>query len=272
MKNTPPLIYGTAWKKEKTAELVEKAILCGFRGIDTACQPKHYNEPGVGIALQRLKEQGIERKSLFIQTKFTPFAGQDPHNVPYNPCAPIAEQVAQSFQTSLKNLGVEYLDAILLHSPLETFEETMQAWRMLEKLCEQGSIEKIGMSNCYGLSALKQIFDQAVIKPSFLQNRFYAQTGYDKNLRRFCDDNNILYQSFWTLTANPHILSSPLLDKLARAKKATVEQLFFRYLTQIGIIPCIGTCSEKHMKEDLAVFNFTLTDDEISQMDGLLAV
>lgn len=116
--NVPPLIYGTAWKKERTAELVEKAILCGFCGIDTACQPKHYNEPGVGEALSNLKIQGIPRESLFIQTKFTPLSGQDPTRVPYNPSATIKDQVLQSFQTSLKNLGVKYLDALLLHSPL----------------------------------------------------------------------------------------------------------------------------------------------------------
>ncbi|HLD22435.1 MAG TPA: hypothetical protein VJA83_00735, partial [Sulfuricurvum sp.] len=57
----PPLIYGTAWKKEQTVNLVEMAIRSGFRGIDTACQPKHYHEAGVGEALMRLKSLGIER-------------------------------------------------------------------------------------------------------------------------------------------------------------------------------------------------------------------
>lgn len=79
----PRIIYGTAWKKDRTADLVEKAILAGFRGIDTACQPKHYNEPLVGAALQRLKDHGIKREVLFLQTKFTPLSGQDPKQVPY---------------------------------------------------------------------------------------------------------------------------------------------------------------------------------------------
>jgi diketogulonate reductase-like aldo/keto reductase len=267
--NLPTLIYGTAWKKERTADLVEKALLTGFRGIDTACQPKHYNEQGVGEALRRVKVQGIDRKSLFIQTKFTPFPGQDPISVPYNRFAPIAEQVRQSFQTSLKNLDVEYLDALLLHSPLVTHEQTMEAWRAMEELCKQGVVHKLGISNCYELTAFKLIFDEAIIKPTLLQNRFYAQTDYDKRVRSWCDEKNISYQSFWTLTANPNILTSSLLCKLAMMRQITVEQLFFRFLTQKKIIPLIGTCSEKHMQEDLAIFDFTLTDDEINQINAL---
>ncbi len=74
----------------------------------------------------------------------------------------------------------------------------------------------------------------------------------------------------WTLTANPNILSHPRLYNLALTRRVTVEQLFFRFLTQERIIPLIGTCSEKHMQEDLAIFEFTLTDDEINQIKILL--
>ena len=96
----PWIVYGTAWKKERTAGLVEQAVKAGFRGIDTACQPRHYREDGVGEALDRLREQGIGRESLFLQTKFTPPEGQDPETVPYDPKAPVGEQVAQSFEVS----------------------------------------------------------------------------------------------------------------------------------------------------------------------------
>lgn len=266
----PPLIYGTAWKQERTSGLVEKAVLCGFRGIDTACQPKHYNEPGVGQALHSLKEQGITRETLFIQTKFTPLAGQDPARVPYNPSSPLAEQIRQSFQVSLKNLGVDYLDALLLHSPLSRHAETMEAWHAMEQLHQQGVVHKLGISNCYDLEAFELIFHSANVKPSLLQNRFYIETDYDKSLRKWCDNKSIRYQSFWTLTANPNILRHPLLCNLALTKRVTVEQLFFRFLTQLHIIPLIGTCSERHMQEDLAIFEFTLTDEEVLQIKSLL--
>lgn len=73
------MIYGTAWKKERTAEYVIQAVNSGFRAIDTACQPKHYNEAGVGDALTYLyTENLIKRHDLFLQTKFTSIHGQDP--------------------------------------------------------------------------------------------------------------------------------------------------------------------------------------------------
>ncbi len=98
----PRIIYGTAWKKGRTADLVVKAIQAGFRGIDTACQPKHYNEPLVGAALHMLKNHGIERETLFLQTKFTSLSGQDLRQVPYDKNSPIESQVAQSFEASKK--------------------------------------------------------------------------------------------------------------------------------------------------------------------------
>ena len=100
----PRLIYGTAWKKERTADLVVKAIQSGFKGIDTACQPKHYDERLVGAALRRLKDQGVERDNLFLQTKFTALADQDPRQVPYDKNSPIESQVIQSFEASKNNL------------------------------------------------------------------------------------------------------------------------------------------------------------------------
>ena len=122
----PKIIYVTAWKKDKTASLVEQAVLAGFRAIDTACQPKHYDERGVGEALARLIARGLDRKSLFVQTKFTPIGGQDPARVPYDRRASLATQVAQSFRMSQQNLGMEYVDSLVLHSPLAHHEELME--------------------------------------------------------------------------------------------------------------------------------------------------
>ena len=104
----PWIIYGTAWKRDNTAALVEQAIRLGFRGIDTACQPKHYNEAGVGDGVVACLHRGIDRSELYLQSKFTPLSGQDPKRVPYDAKASLSEQVAQSFQTSLKNLQTTY--------------------------------------------------------------------------------------------------------------------------------------------------------------------
>ena len=204
----PCLLYGTAWKKDKTAHLVIKAVKYGFRGVDTACQPKHYNEAGVGEAIQRLISEGITRKDLYIQTKFTPLNGQDPLNIPYDRRAPLSEQVAQSFVVSKKNLCTSYVDGLILHSPLENMDRLMIVWQAMEQIYHQAETKQIGISNCYDLGMLKQLYEAAVIKPAVLQNRFYRDTGYDNEIRKWCQEHKIIYQSFWTLTANPQILSS----------------------------------------------------------------
>lgn len=254
----PCLLYGSAWKKDKTADLVTKAVKYGFRGIDTACQPKHYNEAGVGEAIQRLTSEGINRKDLYIQTKFTPLNGQDPLNIPYDRRASLSEQVAQSFEVSKKNLRVTYIDGLILHSPLENIDRSMIVWQAMEQICSQGGTKLIGISNCYDLDMLKQLFEASSIKPAVLQNRFYKDTNYDNEIRHWCQEHKIIYQSFWTLTANSQILSSESLQKAALKYQKTPEQIFFRVLIDIGIVPLTGTCSEKHMQEDLEIFNFDL--------------
>ncbi|KAF6254599.1 NADP-dependent oxidoreductase domain-containing protein [Scenedesmus sp. NREL 46B-D3] len=138
----PRMLYGTAWKKERTAELVEQAVLTGFRGIDTACQPKHYREDLVGRALQRLQQvHGIPRSSLFIQTKFTSMGGQDRSQpLPYDPAAPLPEQVRQSFATSLANLHTQHIDSLVLHSPMPSHNQSMEVWRAFEELADSGQV------------------------------------------------------------------------------------------------------------------------------------
>lgn len=266
----PRLIYGTAWKKYLTADLVEQAVKAGFTGIDTACQPKHYLESGVGEALQRLQTQGINREALYIQTKFTPLAGQDPDQIPYDKDARSATQVAQSFEVSKKNLQTDYVDALLLHSPLFPFAESMRVYRAMEIIHDNGQALRLGISNCYDLGVLRRLHEEASIKPTIVQNRFYADSGYDSVLRRWCDDHGITYQSFWTLTANPHILGSRALFDLARKYGKSEAQVLFRYLSHIGIVPLTGTTSLQHMVQDLEIFDIDLTSDEIEKVTRLL--
>lgn len=267
----PPIIYGTAWKKERTADLVVQAVQAGFRGIDTAGQPKHYDEPGVGEALGRLDALGIARGAVFVQTKFTPLSGQDPGNVPYDKNASIEEQVDQSFRSSKKNLHTDYVDSLLLHSPLAPYPLLMKVWRAMEGIQKAGGARRIGISNCYDIELLKTLHADSEVKPSVVQNRFYPQTGYDADLRRWSARQGLIYQSFWTLTANPHILGSNTVRTLARNYGRTEAQIFFRYLNQSGVVPLTGTCSEQHMREDLEIFDFTLSPRDLEAVSFLLS-
>lgn len=267
---SPGIIYGTAWKKARTEELVSKAIQLGFRGIDTACQPKHYDEAGVGAAIAASLSQSLTRADLYVQTKFTPVSGQDPQQIPYDPQAHLADQVTQSFYASVLNLQTSYLDCMVLHSPLALFDETMEVWEALETLFDSGRVRQLGISNCYRLSTLQALHENARVKPAVVQNRFYAETSYDREIREFCRQHDIEYQSFWTLTANPHLLGDSRVKALAAKYQRTPAQVLFRYLTQEGVTPLTGTKSEAHMREDLEIFGFDLTKPEREELDALL--
>ncbi len=265
----PCLIYGTAWKKADTADLVEKALLAGFRGIDTAGQPKHYDEALVGVALQRVIQQGIPREKLYLQTKFTSVSGQDPARVPYDTSTPLEKQVAQSFATSQQNLQTDYVDGLILHSPFSTHAKTLQAWRAMESVHQAGGARQLGISNCYDLTVLQALYSEARVKPAIVQNRFYKESGYDVALRQWCNTHGIIYQSFWSLTANPHILTSKTMQDLTAQYHKTAAQLFFRYLHQLGIVPLTGTKSPQHLQDDLGIFDFELETDDVDKLSAV---
>jgi diketogulonate reductase-like aldo/keto reductase len=267
----PKIIYGTAWKKERTAKLVEQAIVTGFRGIDTACQPKHYHEPGVGEGIASCVRRGlVTRPELYLQTKYTSINGQDPQRIPYDPKASLSDQVSQSFEVSLTNLQVAYLDCLVLHSPMTSPQLTLEVWQAMEKFVNSGDVKQLGISNCYDLDTLAALFQSAEIKPAIIQNRFYANTGYDRAVRDFCREQGIIYQSFWTLTANPHVLADYSVLSMASKYQRTPVQVFFRYLTQIGIVPLTGTTSTSHMQEDLSIFDFELNSEECAEIGALI--
>ena len=267
---TPRIIYGTAWKKAETEHWVKSAIQQGFRGIDTACQPKHYDEAGVGAGVAAGLNGGLSRADLYLQTKFTSLSGQDPMRMPYDPNASLSDQVTQSFAASLRNLQTNYLDCLVLHSPLASAKQTLEVWRAMESLVVGGGVRNLGVSNCYELEPLAALYDSARLKPSVVQNRLYADTGYDREIRAFCWTQGITYQSFWTLTANPQVLTHATITGLSMKYGRTPAQIFFRYLTQRGVVPLTGTRSVTHMREDLAIFDFELSNRERAAADALL--
>jgi diketogulonate reductase-like aldo/keto reductase len=266
----PKIIYGTAWKQADTERLVKIAIERGFRGIDTACQPRHYDEAGVGRGVAACLDQQLTRADLYLQTKFTAVSGQDPASIPYDPSAPLPTQVAQSFAVSLRNLKTSYLDCLVLHSPFANARHTLTVWRAMESLVAGGGVRRLGISNCYELDTLAALYDAAHIKPTVLQNRFYADTGYDREIRAFCGRQRIIYQSFWTLTANPRLLGHDDMAALASKYARTAAQILFRYLTQNDVVPLTGTTSVAHMREDLAIFEFQLTDADLEVVSSVL--
>lgn len=268
----PHFMYGTAWKKEDTSRCVQLAVQSGFRAIDTANQIIHYHEALVGEALLVLAEQGVTRDQLFLQTKFTPVSGQD-HRTPYDPRASIAEQVAQSFESSIEHLQTDYVDSYILHGPYGRWgldKEDWEVWAALEGLYQTGRTKMIGVSNVQALQ-LQLLCEQANVKPMVVQNRCYAALGWDHAVRELCRTHHVVYQGFSLLTANRGVFHDSDVGAIANKWKTGPAQIIFRFAQQIGMIPLIGTINAQHMREDLDVDHVELSPEEIARIEKISA-
>jgi len=267
----PTFLYGTAWKEAETKTLTSLAIESGFLGIDTANQRRHYYEEGVGNAVRReLDERHLQRKDLFLKSKFTYAASQD-HRLPYDPKASYTAQVEQSLRSSLAHLDTSYLDSYLLHGPASSrglTEADWEVWRALENLQRAGFVKLIGISNC-SLEQLQWLLEKAQIQPAVVQNRCYAHRRWDAEIRMLCRANGIIYQGFSLLTANSPALNRREMQEIARRHCCTVEQAVFRFALQSGMIPLTGTTSKQHMLEDLSAYHIELDDEEMAVIEGI---
>jgi diketogulonate reductase-like aldo/keto reductase len=270
----PNILYGTAWKEERTAALTELALRSGFRGIDTANQRKHYFEAGVGEGLAAAYRRGVvTRSELFLQTKFTYRRGQD-HRLPYEPSASYATQVAQSMASSLEHLGTDYVDSFVLHGPSSGFAWTdadAEVWEAMANEQKAGRTRLLGVSNV----SLEQLHTMTKIhsgKPAFVQNRCYARLGWDREIRAFCAERKIVYQGFSLLTANAEVLAHPLVRRIAQIHGATEAQIIFAFARTVGMLPLTGTSDATHMQQDLAGIELTLSSEAVREIESLVEI
>ena len=267
----PDFLYGTAWKEDRTPALTELALRAGFRGIDTANQRRHYFEAGVGQGLAAAYRAGVvTRGDVFLQTKFTSQGGQD-HRLPYDAAASPSTQVAQSMASSLEHLGTDGVDSYVLHGPSSGrgwTDEDVEVWAAMVKERDAGRTRLLGVSNV-SLRHLVEMAATGAEAPHFVQNRCFARMGWDREVRAFCAQRNIVYQGFSLLTANPEVLRHPLVAGIAARRKATLAQVVFRFAQAVGMLPLTGTTDREHMKQDLASRELTLSDDEVQAIESL---
>ena len=187
-----------------------------------------------------------------------------------------------SVLTSLSNLGTLYLDSLLLHSPLGTHVETLNAYRVLEDYVMQEKIRHLGISNV-SLPELERLYDECQVKPAIVQNRFWPGNKWDVGVRRFCRDHGMVWQSFWTITGNPQLLKTAVVQRVAvrvlgdgdrkdEALYLLVLALGRGWERGGGVAILDGTTREVAMKSDLeaAVLVGEVSDAELMEFRGLV--
>lgn len=269
---TSSWIYGTAWKEEKTFQLTLTALKYGFRAIDTANQLKHYIESGVGSALSTFfKISDVKREDIFLQTKFN-YANSQDTKLLYDSQTNIANQVEQSFFSSLAHLQTDYIDSYLLHSTFNTYDitsEDLEAWKTMEKLVKQGYIRKLGVSNISKDQLLK-IYDIVEIKPSIVQNRCYAHTSWNAGVRYTCRRIGIEYQGFCILSANLRLTRNAEFKNIVYKYKLTPAQVIYQVALKIGIKPITGACNLDHLIENVNCMTVELSKGDVKKIEKMM--
>jgi len=130
---------------------------------------------------------------IFTWARYTPIGGQDTSKpLPYDPYDPISKQIQSSCRKSLSNLRTTYLDSYILHSPLPTIEQTLEAWHTLMQLQDEGTVRLIGVSNTYDVRILQAL--QKARKVQVVQNRWYEGNNWDQKVFNYCKELGIMYQ------------------------------------------------------------------------------
>ena len=172
--NRLPLFYGSAWKEDQTATNVVDAVLAGFRGVDTACQPQHYREDLVGEALRTLAaKHGIGREAVWLQTSSRPRCTREKtcRTTPRRRCQTRSRRASRCRSRISRSLPST---PCCCHGPLETHERTMEAWRAMERQVELGFVTQLGISNLHDVRRFERIYEEAAVKPRVLQKPLLA--------------------------------------------------------------------------------------------------
>ena len=134
---------------------------------------------------------------------------------------------------------------------------------MLEEFHAAGSVRTLGVSNV-DFPTLERLWNESTVKPGVVQNRFYNRSGYDRDLRAFCQHNSVAYQGFWTLTGNRNIVSGSVVSEIASRLGKPPVSVYYRALMQLGLVVLDGTKSTDHMREDLEVLEFELDPADVA--------
>ena len=256
--NIPEIGLGT-WliDNKKVVGVTKLAIDLGYRHIDTA--QAYMNERGVGKAI---KECGLPREQLYITTKVM---------AEYKTYA----RAKKSVLSSLKKLGLEYLDLILIHSPepwmefrktkKNYFKENLNVWRALEELYEEGKVKAIGTSN-FRIRDLQNIIDNCKIKP--MVNQSLAHVGQVPfELFEYCKKNDIVFEAYSPI-AHGEAYRLVEVNEVAERYHKTFAQICLKYLIQLGMVVLPKASSEGHLKDNFDL-DFTISEEDMKILNNV---
>ena len=259
----PDFLYGTAWKEERTAALVELALRVGFRGIDTANQRRHYLEAGVARASPPPNGGLVTREDLFLQTKFTYEAGQD-HRLPYDPRPPsdsgraVDGEFARASRNRLRGQLRSARARLRLRAGRDADAEVWGAMRRSATPAAPGCSAS-AMSPC---DTSEQMAAAHADPPTFVQNRCFAHRGWDRDVRGSAGAQHRL-SGVLAAHRQSGRAAPPARRRHRRAPGVTPAQVVFRFALAVGMLPLTGTSDPAHMTQDLASHELTLSADDV---------
>ena len=243
----PSIGFGTykSGSDEETAKIIKYALETGYRQIDTASF--YGNEVGIGNGI---KQSNIKREEIFLVTKLW----NDDHGY---------KKTIEAFNKSLERLQVEYIDLYLIHWPNKLNAET---WRAFEDLYKEGKVKAIGVCN-FKIGHLEELKKTAEIMPMVNQVELHPQSSKEY-LLDYCNDNNIQLVA-WSPIMRGRIFSNELIIGLSEKYKKTIAQIVLRWHIQRGIIPIPKSSNEGRIKENLDIFDFELSADDMNAINSL---
>jgi diketogulonate reductase-like aldo/keto reductase len=233
------------------AEAVKTAIAKGYRSIDTA--QVYRNEESVGRGIRAAIEEGlVTREELFITSKV------------WNDGLSYEETLA-AYDSSLEKIGLDYLDLYLVHWP-GIDQNYIEVYKALEKIYQDGRVRSIGVSN-FHVHHLESLFKETTVVPVINQIEFHPHLTQEE-VRAYCQDKGIQVEA-WSPLMNGSLLEEALIQELAAKYGKTPAQIVLRYDVQHNVVTIPKTMTPARMTENLDVFDFVLTEQEMIQLDAM---
>jgi len=231
-----------------TARVVSDALQTGYRLIDTA--EAYQNEKGVGDGI---RQSGIDRKDIFLTTKLWNHSKNE-------------ADIFRKFEESLSLLQTDYVDLYLIHWPKPMYDQYVETWKAFEKIYKSGRAKAIGVSN-FNIPHLERLSQTCEIVPMVNQIEYHPYLVQDE-LKAYLDARGILLEA-WSPLAKGKILTEPVILSLAERYGKTPVQIVLRWDMQKGIVTIPKTLKRERMAENTNLFDFSLSEADVAQLDGL---